>query len=74
MSKAVTSHVPRGLAAGASLAVRPVTPIVASQSAGNQGKDNVSCLKVILYTWKELFVLNSNVYKVNRVKLRSHRN
>ncbi|XP_045535499.1 dual specificity protein kinase splA [Papilio machaon] len=37
VSKAVTSHVPRGLAAGASLAVRPVTPIAASQSAGNQG-------------------------------------
>ncbi|XP_068631811.1 histone deacetylase complex subunit SAP130-like isoform X2 [Battus philenor] len=37
VSKGVTSHVPRGLAAGASLAVRPVTPIAASQSASNQG-------------------------------------
>lgn len=38
MSKSVgmTSHVPRGLAAGASLAVRPVTP-TASQGVGAQG-------------------------------------
>ncbi|XP_075973717.1 sin3A-associated protein 130 isoform X2 [Anticarsia gemmatalis] len=33
----VTSHVPRGLAAGASLAVRPVAPAVNSQSTGAQG-------------------------------------
>lgn len=32
----MTSHVPRGLAAGASLAVRPVTP-TASQGVGAQG-------------------------------------
>ncbi|RVE42124.1 hypothetical protein evm_013236 [Chilo suppressalis] len=32
----MTSHVPRGLAAGASLAVRPVTP-TASQGVGGQG-------------------------------------
>lgn len=34
----VTSHVPRGLAAGASLAVRPVAPAVNPQSTGAQGK------------------------------------
>ncbi|CAH0579364.1 unnamed protein product [Chrysodeixis includens] len=33
----VTSHVPRGLAAGASLAVRPVTPAASSQGAVAQG-------------------------------------
>lgn len=33
----VTSHVPRGLAAGASLAVRPVTPVASSQPASSQG-------------------------------------
>ncbi|CAK1596344.1 unnamed protein product [Parnassius mnemosyne] len=37
VNKGVTSHVPRGLAAGASLAVRPVTPLAASQSSANQG-------------------------------------
>ncbi|XP_049868730.1 histone deacetylase complex subunit SAP130 [Pectinophora gossypiella] len=31
VSKGVTSHVPRGLAAGASLAVRPVTPAASAQ-------------------------------------------
>lgn len=34
VSKGVTSHVPRGLAAGASLAIRPVTN---PQPASNQG-------------------------------------
>lgn len=37
----VTSHVPRGLAAGASLAVRPVTPTV-NQPVGTQGMLDLS--------------------------------